>query len=70
MSIQAHGQQYHHIHLGHIVEMIVIKVTDSDKYIVTRMTIARQRLGKNIPEVLLPTIGHPLLGNGRRKTNS
>jgi hypothetical protein len=31
--------------------------------IVMRVTIARQRLGKNIPEVKLSTIeGHPLLG--------
>jgi hypothetical protein len=27
----------------------------------TNMTIARQRLGKNIPEVTLSTIGHLLL---------
>jgi hypothetical protein len=34
-------------------------------YIVTHMTIARQRLGKNIPAVTVSTIleGHPLLSN-------
>jgi hypothetical protein len=30
---------------------------------VSHIIIARQRLGKNIPEVTVSTIGHPLLGN-------
>jgi hypothetical protein len=36
----------------------------------THMHIDRQRLGKHIPEVTLPTIGHPLLGNGSINTHS
>jgi hypothetical protein len=39
--------------------------------ILTYMTIARQRLGKNVPEVTLSTIeGHPLLGNEPINTHS
>jgi hypothetical protein len=35
------------------------------------MPIARQRLGKHIPEVTLSTIeGYPLLGNGQINTHS
>jgi hypothetical protein len=35
------------------------------EYIVKRMSIARQRLSKHIPEVTLSTVeGYPLLGNG------
>jgi hypothetical protein len=34
------------------------------------MPIARQRLGKHIPEVALSTIGHILLDNGLINTNS
>jgi hypothetical protein len=38
---------------------------------VTHMNIARQRLGKHIPEVTLSIIeGHPLLGNGPINRNS
>jgi hypothetical protein len=38
--------------------------------VVTHMLIARQRLGKHIPEVTLSTIeGHPLLGNGPINTH-
>jgi hypothetical protein len=32
--------------------------------IVMNMTIARQWLSKNIPEVILATVGHPLLRIG------
>jgi hypothetical protein len=36
---------------------------------VTHMTIARQRLGKHIPGVMLSTTeGHTLLGNGHSRT--
>jgi hypothetical protein len=38
--------------------------------IVMHMHIARQRIGKHIPEVTLPTIGHPLLSNGPINTHS
>jgi hypothetical protein len=39
--------------------------------IVTHMTIARQQLGKHIPEVTLSTIeGYALLGNGPINTYS
>jgi hypothetical protein len=39
--------------------------------IVTHMPLARQRLGKHIPEVTLSTTeGHPLLGKGPIKTHS
>jgi hypothetical protein len=32
--------------------------------IVTHVPIARQRLGKHIPEVTFSAIGHPFLANG------
>jgi hypothetical protein len=32
------------------------------------MTIARQRIGKHIPEVTLSTVGYPLPGNGSLDT--
>jgi hypothetical protein len=39
--------------------------------IVTHMPIARQRLGKHIPQVTLSTIEeHPLLSNGTINNNS
>jgi hypothetical protein len=39
--------------------------------IVTHMPIARQRLGKHIPEITFSTIqGHPLRGNGPINTHS
>jgi hypothetical protein len=34
----------------------------SFKDVMTHMTIARQRLDKQIPGITLSTIGHPLLG--------
>lgn len=37
---------------------------------VKHMSIAMQRLGKNIPEFKLSTIGHPLLSNGPIKKHS
>jgi hypothetical protein len=37
---------------------------------VTHMPVARQLVGKHIPEVTLSTIGYPLLGNGRIDTYS
>jgi hypothetical protein len=44
---------------------------DGRIYIVTHMPIVRQRLGKNIPEVMLSTVeGHLLLGNEPTNTYS
>jgi hypothetical protein len=37
---------------------------------VTHMTIARQRLGKHIPKIMLLIIKHPLLGNEPINTHS
>jgi hypothetical protein len=39
-------------------------------YIVTYMPVAKERLGKHIPEVTLSKIGHSLLGSGQINTHS
>jgi hypothetical protein len=39
-------------------------------YDVMHMTTTRQRLGKNIPEVTLTTMGHSLLGKEAINTHS
>jgi hypothetical protein len=66
MFSEKHVELHRSVHYFRLV-LSEVRIVDTE----THMPIARQRLGKHIPEVTLSTIeGHPSLGNGPINTHS